>query len=119
MGRTKPNEDGLQPGDESSTINEEYEETKEQNTQKAGKKRKKTKRKKTKEKLLKNMKLYYTNIRGIKSKKSSLEIYLAEYQPDVIGIVETHLDEMEQIEIEGYKIWRNDEEETTKGVRLL
>ena len=53
------------------------------------------------------MKLYNTNIRGIKSKKHSLEIYLKEYEPDLVGIVETHLEETEDLEIEGYEMWRN------------
>ena len=70
------------------------------------------------EKSLKNMRIYYTNIRGIKSKKKSLKAIVEQYKPDVIGIVETHLGEKEKFELEGYEMWRNDRNEEGGGVAV-
>ena len=49
------------------------------------------------------MKIYYNNSRGIKSKQESFNEIIEEYQPDIIGLVETHLQQGEALEeIEGY-----------------
>ena len=57
---------------------------------------------------LKQMKTYYVNIRGLKSKKESLEEVLDEVKPDIIGLVETHMEQGEELRIEGYHIIRKD-----------
>ena len=67
---------------------EEKQKKRKKQEEKNKKMRKKTKRKKTIEKQLQDMSIYYTNIRGMKSKKNSLDIYIEEFQPDIIGIVE-------------------------------
>ena len=70
---------------------------------------KKTKRKKGSKELYKNFSIYYSNIRGIKSKIKSLKQIIEEKQPTVICIAETHLKESDQIMFKGYsKPFRND-----------
>ena len=54
------------------------------------------------------MKTYYVSIRGLKSKKESLEEILDEVKPDIIGLVETHMEQGEELRIEGYHIIRKD-----------
>ena len=53
-------------------------------------------------KKLENVKLIYANSRGVKSKVQSLSDIVAEKIPVLICIVETHLEEGDKIEIEGY-----------------
>ena len=60
--------------------------------------------------MLRYMTIYYINIRGIKSKIESLRQTIQEIKPDVIGIVETHFSEDENITIEGYHILRKDKQ---------
>ena len=80
--------------------------------------KKRVKRKKTKEKKLTNLKIYYVNIRGIRSKIVSLEEILERTKPDVLGIVETHLEEGEELEIEGYNCIRKDRNKDGGGVLI-
>ena len=47
-----------------------------------------------------------------------MELYVEKHKPDVIGIVETHLEETEKFEIEGYELWRNDRNEEGGGVAV-
>lgn len=79
----------------------------------------KTKRKKTIEKRLCNMKIYFVNIRGWKSKKESIESIIEELKPDIVGIVETHLERNEKVEVEGYTTLRNDRNEEGGGILLM
>ena len=53
---------------------------------------------------LKEFKLLYNNIRGIKSKKESLKEIIAEERPTVVALVETLLEENEKLIMEGYTI---------------
>ena len=64
------------------------------------------------------MKIYYVNIRGIKSKLESLRNIVEEEKPDIIGIAETMLDKTEDITIQGYKMIRNDRDKEGGGVLL-
>lgn len=82
------------------------------------KKGKKTRRRKTNEKTLQQMKIYYINIRGIKSKVESLKEIIEEKKPDLIAIVETHLEKGEKMEIEGYHIIRKDRNSEGGGVMM-
>lgn len=97
---------------------EEKQKKRKKQEEKNKKMRKKTKRKKTIEKQLQDMSIYYTNIRGMKSKKNSLDIYIEEFQPDIIGIVETHLEEGEELKIEGYEILWNNRNSEGGGVAI-
>ena len=65
---------------------------------------------------LKKFKIYCINIRGIKSKISSLNNIIDEVQPTMFCITETHLMEKEKIKIEGYKIYRNDRDKDGGGI---
>ena len=64
------------------------------------------------------MTLYYVNIRGIKSKIESLQEIVEEKKPDIIALVETHLEKEEQLKIEGYHIIRKDRNSEGEGVML-
>ena len=57
---------------------------------------------------LKDFKIYYQNVRGLKSKFDSLAETIDDYEPTLIRLVETHLSKEEQIQIPRYKIFRND-----------
>ena len=55
------------------------------------------------------MKIYFNNIRWLKTKWESFTDIVEEYNPDFIGLVETHLEEKEIIEkIEGYVTIRSE-----------
>ena len=81
-------------------------------------KKKKVRRKRTINKKIDNIRIYYINIRGIKSKIQTLKSIIKEEKPDIVGIVETMLDEKENINIEGYKIIRNDRNGEGGGVLI-
>ena len=83
-----------------------------------GNKGKKKRRRKTNENKLRQMTLYYVNIRGIKSKIESLQEIVEEKKPDIIALVETHLEKEEQLKIEGYHIIRKDRNSEGGGVML-
>lgn len=80
--------------------------------------RRKVKRSKTTEKALRNMMVYFINARGLKSKLDSMEEIIDELKPDIIGIVESHLDSKDIITIEGYHIVRNDRNSEGGGVMI-
>ena len=83
------------------------------------KNKKKTRRGKSiNKKLRDNLDIYYINIRGIKSKIESLESILDERKPDIVGIVETMLDSKDEIQIKGYKTFRNDRDKDGGGVMV-
>ena len=58
----------------------------------------------------KNLKLLlHVNIRGLKSKTDSLANIIEEVDPSIICLVETHLDEAEGVQLEGFNlIFRSD-----------
>ncbi len=63
--------------------------------------------------------IMYTNIRELKSKLGSVEEILLEEKPEILGMVETMVDETESIEYNGYKIYRKDRNKDGGGVMLL
>ena len=56
--------------------------------------------------------IYYVNVRGLKSKMDSVQRILGDIQPEVICMTETHLEEGEKVELDGYEIYYNS---NTKG----
>ena len=58
----------------------------------------------------------YLNIRGLKSKFESLLDKIEEVEPTIVCVTETHLLETEKIEIEGYKVYRNDRDNYGGGI---
>ncbi len=67
---------------------------------------------------LKNFRVLSHNIRGIKSKLPSLLTIIAEDDPTIFCITETHLLEEEKIDVEGYEIYRNDRDNLGGGVLI-
>ena len=65
------------------------------------------------------MKMYLVNVRGVKSKMNSIKGILEEHQPDIVGMVETHVNQVEHLEMEGYTLIRNDRNEEGGGVMLM
>ena len=49
---------------------------------------------------MENFKIFYNNIRGIKSKEDSFMEIIESIEPQIIGLVETHLDKNEVINTE-------------------
>ena len=64
---------------------------------------------------MKNFKVMFDNIRGIKSKKYSLQKILNDEKPMVMCIAESHLKDGENFEIEGYKVERCDRKSSAGG----
>ena len=88
--------------------------------QKTQKKKKKVKRKKSAEKCLQNMEIYFNNVRGLKTKWDSIQEIISENKPDIVGLVETHLEKKEVIgEIDGYTIIRSERTEKEGGGILV
>ena len=58
----------------------------------------------------------YLNIRGLKSKFESLLDKIDEVEPTIVCITETHLLKTEKVEIEGYKVYRNDRDNYGGGL---
>ena len=67
---------------------------------------------------MKSCKIYYLNIRGLKSKIESLKEIIIEGKPEVMVIVETMLDEKDKVVMEGYTIYRNDRNGDEGGVLI-
>ena len=65
-----------------------------------------------------DFKIYYQNVRGLKSKIDSLAETIDDYEPTLICLVETHLLKEEQIQIPGYKIFRNDGTNNSRGILI-
>ena len=57
---------------------------------------------------LRGFTIYYTNIRDLKSKEESFKEIVNELKPTVIAITETWLTKGQEVELEGYVIFRND-----------
>ena len=67
----------------------------------------------------KNLKLLYVNIRGLKSKTDSLANIIEEVDPSIICLVETHLDEAERVQLEGFNsIFRSDKSSESGGIMV-
>ena len=67
---------------------------------------------------LKKFTVLYLNIRGIKSKLTSLRNIAEELKPTVMCITETHLIEEEELKIEGYEWFRNDRNKDGGGIAI-
>ena len=67
---------------------------------------------------LKKFKVWFQNVRGIKSKLESLRDKIDEVRPTVIGITETHLLGDEKVEIDGYEIYPNGRDNSGGGVLI-
>eukprot|EP00794_Sanderia_malayensis_P011462 gene11462-12660_t len=94
--------------------NEENEEI----SKRQGQVKKKTKIKKTKEKSLRHAKIYFNNVPSIKSKIDSIQEIIEEEKPDIVGLVETHLEEHENIHFEDYIIIRRDRGSRGGGILI-
>ena len=68
------------------------------------------------EKAFAHWKIMFINIRGYKSKKGSLDEIIKTKNPDVLGLVETMLNEKEKINLQGYFTIRNDRDENGGGI---
>ena len=85
---------------------------------KKGKNKNKNRRPKRK-KMLRDIRIYYDNVRGLKSKTDSLEIIFEELQPSIICLVETHLEEGDNVYFEDYEvIIRNDSSNASGGILI-
>ena len=65
--------------------------------------------------MYKNLKIYYNNIRGIKSKITALEEIIEELRPHIVSINETHLGQNENITISNYEVIYNNKKEGKMG----
>ena len=77
---------------------------------------KKSRRSKKVKNTLRNFKVYYQNVKGLKSKIDSSAETIADYEPTLICLVETYLTKEEQIQEPGYKIFRNDGTTNSRGI---
>ena len=70
--------------------------------------KKKTRRSKKIKNALRKFTIVYQNIRGLKSKVDSVQEIVDDCQPNLLCLVETHMQEEEEITIPGYEtIYRN------------
>ena len=96
-------------GDRDITRNKEKRqrsELQQEEQQKNGKKQKKRKIRRSKKikNTLKDFKIFYQNVRGLKSKTDALDKATDNYKPNFICFVETHLTKEKQIGTPGYRI---------------
>ena len=82
-----------------------------QGRRKKKKQNKERKEKQTKKKTLRSKKItiqkftiVYQNVRGLKSKVDSVQELVDDCQPNLLCLVETHMQEEEEIRIPGYEI---------------
>ena len=68
------------------------------------KKKKIIRRGKGKNKRLSNFSLVYSNCRGLKGKKQSINHIVQELKPSIVCLVETHLEQKEDYKLEGYNV---------------
>ena len=81
------------------------------------KKLKKTRRGRPIKNKLKKFKVWFQNVRGLKSKMESLQDKLDEVCPTLIGITESHLLEEEDVKFDGYaEPFRNDRDNLGGGI---
>ena len=64
------------------------------------------------------MKIYYENVGGLKSKTDSLAETIVDCEPTLICLVETYLSKEEQIQIPGYKFFRNNGTNNSRGILI-
>ena len=67
---------------------------------------------------LRDFKIYYQNVRGLKSKIDFLAKTIDDYKPTLICLVETQLSKEKQIQIPGWKIFRNDGTNNSRGILI-
>ena len=79
---------------------------------------KKNRRPKRIRRVLKQLKIMYSNVRGIKSKINSLAGNIDEVNPSILCLVETHLDKKENLEISGYTPYRLDGTSNSAGILI-
>ena len=108
---------------ERKDINENRENTKNKINQRIEEsneiKIKKTRRSKKIKNALTNFKVFYQNVRGLKSKVDSIIETISDYQPILICLVETHLQNKEEIRMSGHsQIFRNDRSGNSGGIML-
>ena len=108
---------------EEQSINSNKEQEQKQEKDKGDKKesitRKRVRRSKRIKNALKNFKIYYQNVRGLKSKLDSLQEMIDDYQPALVCIVETHMQKEEEIQIPGYSlVYRNDRSANSGGILI-
>ena len=79
--------------------------------------KKKTRRSKEINNALRKLTIVYRNIRGLKSKVDSVQEIVADSQPNLLCLVETHMQEEEEIRIPGYEtIYQNDKTSNSGGI---
>ena len=83
-----------------------------------GKRRKKIRRGRKNRNIYKKCRIYYVNMRGIKSKICSLEEILNTVKPSILCLTETHMGKEERIEISGYKLFTNNRNREGGGVLI-
>ena len=108
---------------EEQSINSNKEQEQKQEKDKGDKKesitKKRVRRSKRIKNALKNFKIYYQNVRGLKSKLDSLQEMIDDYQPALVCIVETHMQKEEEIQIHGYSlVYRNDRSANSGGMLI-
>ena len=64
------------------------------------------------------MKIYYNNIRGVKSKINSLKEIIDDQKPHIISISETLLGKEDCIDIKNYKFMYNSKKEGKGGIAI-
>ena len=79
---------------------------------------KKCRRSKRNQNKFKKLKVYYANVRGIKSKITSMKEIIKEIKPHIICLTETKLGKDENIKIDGYHFENNNNEEGKGGVTI-
>ena len=77
---------------------------------------KKTRRSQCIRNKLKKFTVWYQNVRGLKTKFASLLEKIEEFEPTMVCITETHMLKDEPLEIEGYRVMRNDRDNLGGGV---
>ena len=81
--------------------------------------KKKTRRSKKIKNALQKFTIVYQNIRGLKSKVDSVQELVDDCQLNLLCLVETHMQEEEEITIPGYEtIYRNDKISNSGGILI-
>ena len=110
--------------DETMSLNkdeniEKYEKIEKNKGKGKNKKNKKSRRGKVIKNKFKNLKIYYVNIRGVKSKIDTLTNIIEEEKPHIICLNETLLKENQNIDINGqYRFYNNNENTDKWGVSI-
>ena len=81
--------------------------------------KKKTRQSKKIKNALTNFKVFYQNVRGVKSKLDSIMKTISDYRPILIYLAEKYLQKEKEIRIPGYgQIFRNDNSGNSGGIML-